>query len=59
MRLKEWFAGRGESILLGFVDKRSSQTGLDVIQSWSLRRPMNAWRPDGRGMGDHWRPAAA
>nr|WP_231748150.1 MULTISPECIES: DUF1349 domain-containing protein [unclassified Gluconobacter] len=27
----------------GSVDKRSSQTGLDVIQSWSLRRPVDAW----------------
>ena len=44
---------------LGSVDKRSFQTGLDVIQRWSLRRPVDAWRPDGRGMGDHWRPAAA
>lgn len=44
---------------LGSVDKRSFQTGLDVIQRWSLRRPVDAWRPDGRGMGDHWWPAAA
>lgn len=44
---------------LGSVDKRSFQTGLDVIQRWPLRRPVNARRPDGRGMGDHWRPAAA
>ncbi|MDG6094301.1 hypothetical protein LOC54_04115, partial [Acetobacter sp. AN02] len=26
---------------LGSVDKRSSQTGLDVIQRWSLRRPVD------------------
>lgn len=29
--------------VLGSVDKRSSQTGLDVIQSWSLQRPVDAW----------------
>ncbi|GCE79010.1 hypothetical protein MSKU3_0485 [Komagataeibacter oboediens] len=37
---------------LGSVGKRSFQTGLYVIQSWSLRRPVDAWRPVGRGVGD-------
>ncbi len=44
---------------LGSVDKRPFQTGLDVIEHWSLRRPVDAWRPDGRGMGNHWRTSAA
>jgi hypothetical protein len=44
---------------LGFADKRSFQVVGDVIQSGPLRRPVNAWRPDGRGMGNHGQSAAA
>jgi hypothetical protein len=53
------FWGITEGLLLGSVDKRAFQVVGDVIQSWSLRRPLNAWRPDGRRMGDYWQSAAA
>jgi hypothetical protein len=48
-----------EVLRLGPVDKRSSETVEGVIQGWSLRRPVDAWRPDECGMGNHRRFAAA